>query len=646
MERWLRRTVELGAGLALTCKKNPSVVPFYPAKCEILREEQAYFRRIAPERAGVSSGRLFALLGSLESEPRCNVHSFLCLRGDRVICECSHPGYSTLRPQLAHSMAKTVVGMAVGFLVSEGRLNLDSPICELFGEVAYRDKKFPRITFRHLLTMTSGVRFCEPGAVSETRWLEAYFASAVGFMPGTAFAYNSMNSYILALAVCRITGQTLTEYLTPRLFIPLGIDNYLWEMGPEGTEKGGWGLYMSAESWAKLGRLFLTGGMFGGKRVLPEEWIAESISTRVASSEDLDGLDYGYHLWQSRDGEIIFSGMLGQYVWLCPKNDITVVITSGNNEILSDGVTPGILSRYLSADLSDDKYVGTLYDLRRAEASFFSSRHKIRPYKPRRGIGYLLGFRRNSAYPPEWDLLLGSYDFGHNNTGIMPLFVRTMQNNLSGALENITFRREGERMAFDFTESGKVYTLYIGFSDFYENELCYNGEKYAVKVMGEVMEDEDRNTLFKLELLFPELPNIRYIKLTREQGGVLRVRMSEIPDERVFNGLLSELDNPSLSFVVGILKKRLGENYIADRLHAAFSPNFIGAEVGTEQYGSVMARERERYAEGERSRRLIDGIIERFIRDEEQAPERAEKGDGGLIRGMVDGIGSFIRRLK
>ncbi len=645
MERWLRRTVELGAGLVFTGKKNPSVIPYSPAKSRILKEERQYFRRVAPERAGVSSGRLFALLGALEAEPRCNVHSLLCLRGERVICECSHPGYSTLRPQLAHSMAKTVVGMAVGLIVSEGRLSLDRPICELFPEVAYRDKRFPNITVENLLLMTSGVRFCEPGSVSETEWLQAYFSSAVGFLPGTAFSYNSMNSYVLSQIVSRITGESLVGYLTPRLFEPLGIDNLLWEVGPEGVQKGGWGLYMSPESWAKLGRLILSGGVFEGKRILPESWIRESISTRVTTPANYGAFDYGYHLWLSGNGEILFSGMLGQYVWLCPKNDITVVLTSGNNEIFGSGPTAELFSKYLSGDLSGGGYAGTLSDLRRAEASFFESRHRIRPYTPPRGIGYLLGFRARRAYPPKWELLLGSYDFADNNIGVLPLFVRTMQNNLSGALENMTFRREGERMVFDFTESGRVYSLYIGFSDFFENELDYNGEKYAVKVMGEVMEDEDRRLLYKLELLFPELPNIRYIKLVRE-GDALSVRMSEIPDERAFDGLLSGIDNPALSFAVDLLKKRLGENYMTDKLRFAFSPTLVGARVGSADYEKILLSEKERSLLDERERRIIGGVIDRFFRDTDGESDKAARSEGGLFRGVVDGIGSIIKRLK
>ena len=116
--------------------------------------------------------------------------------------------------------------------------------------------------------MTSGVPFGEAGSVTESCWSEAFFGSALKFHPGTEFFYNSMNSYILARIVVELSGMSVRELVGRRIFAPLGIENYFFEIGPENIEKGGWGLYLSAESWAKLGLMFMNGGSYGGKRCL------------------------------------------------------------------------------------------------------------------------------------------------------------------------------------------------------------------------------------------------------------------------------------------------------------------------------------------------------------------------------------------
>jgi CubicO group peptidase (beta-lactamase class C family) len=109
------------------------------------------------------------------------------------------------------------------------------------------------MTVRHLLTMSSGVGFSEAGSVTEYEWTKAFFDGRLSFAPGDNFAYNSMNSYILAKIVVRRTGLSLTDFINTRIFRPMGITNFFLEKGPEGVEKGGWGVHLSAESWAKLG---------------------------------------------------------------------------------------------------------------------------------------------------------------------------------------------------------------------------------------------------------------------------------------------------------------------------------------------------------------------------------------------------------
>ena len=625
MERWVKRTIELGAGLVFTGKSNPSVIPYYPQKTEISGKEEEYFHRTYPEKKGVSSGRLLAMLKALEKDKRSNIHTLICLKDGEVICECAHPGYSVNTWHLSHSMSKTVTGIAVGMLVDDGRLDVETRLCDIFPERAYKDPNFDKITVKHLLTMSTGIKFSEAGSVTEAKWMDAFFASGCAFVPGTDFAYNSMNSYILAAIVVRLSGKSLTEFLDERLFGPLHITNRFWEVSAEGIEKGGWGLYLSCESWAKIGYMMLSGGTFEGKRIVSERWVEESHKRHSVTPESIGHFDYGYQLWTSSEGsDYLFNGMLGQNVWICPDNNLVVVIMSGNNELFQNSPSRSIIEKYLSVDLSDDLsescFSGDLLDLRYAEEHFFERRHWIRPYTPKKGLGQRLGLRHVSQYPEEWDELIGKYHFSKNSVGMVPLITRAMQNNLRSSVDGVEFERDGESMYFIYSEGGTSYRLEIGFSEFKETVIDLRGEKYIVKVMGEAMEDEDRNMLYKLELLFPELPNTRMIKFSFTEEDKLLMRMSEMPSEKIAGVFMKEMNgtNPKMSAYMDIIEKRIGKNTANKRMTDTFAPQLTGARIGSEGYTRIMDEEREKLKLGEKTARVVDTLIDKLLHDDDE----------------------------
>ena len=642
MERWVKRTIELATGLAFTGKSNPSVIPYYPQKTEVSGEERPYFHRTTPEKMGVSSGRLLAMLKALEQEKSANIHALMCLKDGEVICECTHPGYEINTWHLSHSMSKTVTGIAIGMLVDDGKLSTDARLIDLLPEFTYEDSNFKRITVEHLLTMTSGVRFSEAGSVTETKWTEAFFASSCAFVPGTDFAYNSMNSYILARIVVKLTGKSLTEFLDERLFGPLYITNRFWEKSAEGIEKGGWGLYLSPESWAKIGYMMLSGGVFEGRRILSKKWVTTACERRAKTPESIGHFDYGYQLWTSRDGKsFLFNGMLGQNVWICPDNNLVVVIMSGNNELFQNSPARSIIEKYLSVDLGNDLsescFSGDNVDLRYAEKHFLERKHWIRPYTQKRGLSYRLGLRSSSAFPEEWSDLIGKYHFAKNSVGMMPLVIRAMQNNLRGSIDGVEFERDGDAIFFTYTECGVPYRLEVGFSEFKQTVIDFHGEKYIVRVMGEVMEDEDRNTLYKLELLFPELPNTRKIKFSFTDEDKLLVRMYEMPNERIAEVFMKEFNAtaPKMSAYMNVIEKRLGKNVANKRMSDTFAPTLVGARIGSENYIGIMDAERERIRLLEKTTKFIDSVVDKLLHDEDE--------DSSTQRGFIDEIVDKIK---
>ena len=645
MERWARKTVELAAGIFLTGEYNPSVVPYAPQKTVLPKKERQDLYRGYPEKTGVTSGRILALLTTLEKEKRANIHNILIAKDGVVISECSHPGYGTNTWHLAHSMSKSMTALAVGLLVDDGLLSVDMRIVDLLPEYRYSDPRFADMTVKHLLTMTSGVRFSEVGSVTSNKWTEDFFASTLMYAPGEKFYYNSMNSYILARIVARISGGSLCDILQKRLFSVLGIDNYFWEIGPEGIEKGGWGLYMSSESWCKVGIMMLSGGLYNGVRVLSSDWVDECRTAHVETPTTLGNYNYGYQMWVSRDSDaFLFNGMLGQDVWISPRNNLVVCVNSGNNELFQKSPTLYAIETYLNRDLSNDVaeslFAGNLNDLRKKEADFFVSRHWIRPYRPDRQRGIRIHKRERPTVPEEWDELVGRFNFVKNNYGILPLIIRAMQNNLKNTIDGFIFEKANNSFFFTVVESGISYPMEVGFTDFKESVIDYHGEKYLVRVMGEAMEDEDRNMLYKIELLFPELPNHRTIKLSFNDNGSLKVRMSEIPNNRIADFYILEMqrDNPRIAFFYDLLNKRLGKSFVENCLDNAFSPTLIGARVGSVGYTAIMDAEREKLRANEKTVKIINTVIEKFFHDEDEMEETDRAGFRHFIVDIVDRI--------
>lgn len=611
--KWKRRALELIVGLAFTNKKYPAAIPYTASKTEISGSEAKYFRRTSPERRGISSKRIYDMLCALEENPRANIHNIIIIKDGEVISECSHPGYSVNMRHLSHSMSKTLTGMAIGILVSEGRLSLDSHLVDLLPEFKFADKRFENITVHHLLCMSTGVPFSEAGSVTETEWTRAFFESKLSFAPGTNFAYNSMNSYILARIVVRITGMSLTSFLNDNIMKPLGITNFFCEVGPEGVEKGGWGVHLSAESWAKLGVMMLGGGVFEGKRVLSQNWVAKSTCMQMQAPETAGDFNYGYQLWVHREtDDFLFNGMLGQNVWVCPRNNIVVAANCENNELFQKSAVLEIIERYLGGNISGGNYdTGYLSRLRDKEKNFFSKRHYVTPKKKKNGITYRLGLRSKTPFDKSFDKLLGTYTFAQNNHGILPLFIRAMQNNYTGGIEAVKLERVGESLYFTSREGGINYRLEVGIYDFKTTVLNFNGEKYIVNALAEATEDEDNRKIFKLELLFPEMPNSRKIKFSFGEDGRLVMRMTEIPNEKIAEPLVEGLytTNPKLAFAIKILERRVGDRFIMRKLESLFSPTLVGANPSSQKYHDILDGEKARADEAKLASGAITALL-------------------------------------
>ncbi|MCC7264752.1 MAG: serine hydrolase [Candidatus Latescibacteria bacterium] len=289
-----------------------------------------------PEAQGISSADL--LIFVQEAEKRIDaLHGFVLVRHGQIVAEGWWSPYAADQPHQLYSLSKSFTSTAVGLAVSEGRLKVDDLVLSFFPEQApaHPDTNLARMTVQDLLTMRSGHAEDTLGRLFESQdsvWTRTFLALPVEHRPGTHFVYNTGATYMLSAIVQKVTGQTLTEYLQPRLFGPLGIQNPVWDSSPEGVNFGGFGLSVTTGDIARFGQLYLQQGLWEGKQLLPAAWVAEATAAH-ADNSSMGNVDwqqgYGYQFWRCRHGAYRGDGAFGQYCIVFPEQDAVLAITAG-----------------------------------------------------------------------------------------------------------------------------------------------------------------------------------------------------------------------------------------------------------------------------------------------------------------------------
>jgi hypothetical protein len=175
--------------------------------------------------------------------------------------------------------------------------------------------------------------------VIQKDWVKGFLSEEIAYKPGSKFLYNSAATYMLSAIVQKVSGIKLIDYLKPRLFEPLGIENADWEEDANGINVGGWGLRIKTEDMAKFGLLFLQNGKWGDKQILSESWVREATKSQIIQNPekttDLNDWEqgYGYQMWRGSKGSVRADGAFGQYIILLPEKQTAVIITSEMNDM-------------------------------------------------------------------------------------------------------------------------------------------------------------------------------------------------------------------------------------------------------------------------------------------------------------------------
>ena len=548
--------------------------------------EQA-FVRATPESQGISSDLFAALLRELDASKDTEMHHFMALRHGKVICECNFAPYPKGMWHITHSMCKSITGMAIGMLIEEEKLKLDENIYDIFPDHINAFSKIfrPVITVENLLTMTSGVTFNESGIVSGNDWLGSFLNASVNGKPGTEFQYNSLNTYVLSAIVTKRTGETLTEYLTQRLFGPLGITKYYWETCPKGITKGGWGLFLCAEDMAKLGQLYLQRGKWNGQQLVSEYWIEISTARHLKTQNDTYG--YGYQLWmEQRPGSFEYNGMLGQNVIIYPDMDMVLVTNAGNKEMFQDCIMLNIIRKYfpvnyhpadvlpenplsysllkrLCGELENGENNNRSTSLRGGWKRNVVSRRKHSDKKYSYRISAAVD--RPSDHHSFMRAVSGrTYVMEQQNIGIAPLFVQVFHNNMTDGISEISFTYDAGNFCVSFTEGEVIHKLPVGFGKAADGCVDLHGEHYLVATLGEFARDENDIPVLKLEVTFIEECVKRKAHIFFHEDNGIEIRWNETPGKKmILAGLSSITEELSGNFLYNSL---LGDHNITTEL--------------------------------------------------------------------------------
>ena len=570
-------------------KTGGTRVDYFPQKPDFPFDavyEQA-FVRATPESQGISSDLFAALLRELDASKDTEMHHFMALRHGKVICECNFAPYPKGMWHITHSMCKSITGMAIGMLIEEEKLKLDENIYDIFpNHINAFSKIFrPVITVENLLTMTSGVTFNESGIVSGNDWLGSFLNASVNGKPGTEFQYNSLNTYVLSAIVTKRTGETLTEYLTPRLFGPLGITKYYWETCPKGITKGGWGLFLCAEDMAKLGQLYLQRGKWNGQQLVSEYWIEISTARHLKTQNDTYG--YGYQLWmEQRPGSFEYNGMLGQNVIIYPDMDMVLVTNAGNKEMFQDCIMLNIIRKYFPVNyhpadvlpenpLSYSLLKRLCGELENGEnnnrSTSLRGRWKRNVVSRRKHSDKKYSYRISAAVdrPSDHHSFMRAvsgrtYVMEQQNIGIAPLFVQVFHNNMTDGISEISFTYDAGNFYVSFTEGEVIHKLPVGFGRAADGCVDLHGEHYLVATLGEFARDENDIPVLKLEVTFIEECVKRRAHIFFHEDNGIEIRWNETPGKKmILAGLSSITEELSGNFLYNSL---LGDHNITTEL--------------------------------------------------------------------------------
>ncbi|MEV6166800.1 serine hydrolase domain-containing protein [Streptomyces sp. NPDC051954] len=295
-----------------------------------------------PAAQGVDASGVHAFLDALDAAPDIEPHSLMIMRHGHLVASGWWAPYTEDRLHLLYSLSKSFTAAAAALAADAGLIDFDAPVISYFPEFEadITDPRSRAMLVRHVASMASGheTDTLYPAlGLDHENLVRGFLLLPPDRDPGSVFAYNQPTTYTLGEIVRRVTGQSLTEYLRPRLLDPLGIGETAWISDRSGRELGFSGLHATTDAVARLGQLYVQGGVWEGERLLSEAWVAEATRAQISNAEiDMSGIEwqqgYGFQFWMSRHG-YRGDGAFGQFCLVLPEHDAVIATTAATEQM-------------------------------------------------------------------------------------------------------------------------------------------------------------------------------------------------------------------------------------------------------------------------------------------------------------------------
>ncbi len=306
-----------------------------------------------PEEEGIDPAVLAEAL-RIAKEKALGLHSLLVVRHGKLVSETYFSLYDADTTHLLYSVTKSFTSTLVGIAIEQGLLEgVDQPVLAYFPgmRVKNQDAQKSAMSLENLLSMTSGLDWQEGDPVyramyASDDWVKFVMNIPMRAGPGEEFNYCSGCSHVLSAVLQQNVGMSTQEFADRNLFRPLGISNYTWEADAQGIAIGGWGLKLTPRDMARLGQLFLQGGEWQGRQVVPPAWVRAATAGHTGAG---GRLQYGYQWWiDPAVGSYSARGRYGQVIYVAPEKDLVVVVTAQASDddpiyvLIEDVILPGV----------------------------------------------------------------------------------------------------------------------------------------------------------------------------------------------------------------------------------------------------------------------------------------------------------------
>jgi CubicO group peptidase (beta-lactamase class C family) len=269
--------------------------------------------------------------------------SFLVIRNDKLVFERYYHGSARNRSNNVHSASKSIWAAAIGVAIERGLIaGPDATIASILpgNYVAMMSQVKKTITVRDLLTMTSGIDWTEDTTEAEIQtapdWIAAILSLPMADTPGATFNYSTGDAHLNSAVLTTAAHTTACEFIHANLLAPMGIVAEHWGRDPQGYFSGGYNLYLTPRELAKFGLLYLHGGNWNGRQLVPSAWVTASMTAQVDAGAPYS---YGHDFWLRRlaGHDVAMAwGFGGQMIYIVKDLDMVVVMTTNTHDFNQD----------------------------------------------------------------------------------------------------------------------------------------------------------------------------------------------------------------------------------------------------------------------------------------------------------------------